>query len=76
MMHVAEFKAAPVSRVARCSLAIPASNLSEAFKGQDTRYTACALTGHVCRPGAHCAGLVQEARHKGLFGMHAASLGE
>jgi len=77
MMHVADFnKAAPVLREVGCLLAIPARSLSEAFKGQDVHYCMCSMTGHVCRPAAHCANLILEALHKGLAGRNAALQGE
>lgn len=77
MMHVTDFAAAaPIARATRCSLAVPATNLPEAFKGQEAGYRMCAMTGHVCRPAAHCAGLILEARHKGLAGGITAFHGE
>jgi hypothetical protein len=76
MMHVAEFvTAAPASRVDRCIVAIPATNLTETFKGQDSTYLLCSVTGCACKRGPGCANLILEAIHKGLAGSRAEMAG-
>ena len=67
MMHCNQFnRVAPVA--GRCLIAIPARNLGQTFKGQNSDYLMCSMTGQTCRRGAHCGSLILEAIHKGLSG--------